>query len=82
MYYALTEGAAKAFIADLVPSEKRGTAYGLYNAVVGLLALPASVIAGLLWQSFGAGVPFVFGAALALTAAVLFGTQFKVSQSK
>ncbi len=81
LYYALTEGAAKAFIADLVPSDKRGTAYGLYNAVVGMLALPASVIAGILWQTLGAGAPFVFGAAMSLTAAILFVTQFRGSKS-
>ena len=81
LYYALTEGAAKAFIADLVPTEKRGTAYGLYNAVVGLLALPASVLAGVLWQAIGAGAPFVFGAAMSLIAAILFVTQFRNSKS-
>jgi MFS family permease len=70
---------AKAFIADLVPNERRGTAYGLYNATIGLMALPASVIAGLLWQGafgwkgFGPSAPFLFGAALALIAGLLFG---------
>jgi MFS family permease len=75
IYYGLTEGVAKAFVADLVPSEKRGTAYGIYNAAVGVAAFPASLIAGLLWQGaggwngFGAWAPFTFGAALALLAA-------------
>ncbi len=78
LFYAATEGTAKALVADLVPAEKRGTAYGLYNAAVGLTALPASVIAGLLWQGlgswtgFGASAPFFFGAALALLAGILF----------
>jgi len=77
-YYAAAEGVAKALIADLVVAEKRGTAYGLYNAAVGLMALPASLVAGLLWQGvgawtgFGASAPFFFGAALALLAGVLF----------
>ena len=54
IYYAATEGSAKAFIADLVPADRRGTAYGLYNAAIGLMAFPASAIAGLLWQgAFG-----------------------------
>lgn len=78
IYYAATEGVAKALIADLVTSERRGTAYGLYNAAVGLTAFPASLIAGLLWQGagiwqgFGASAPFFFGAAMALLAGLLF----------
>lgn len=77
IYYGLTEGVAKAFVADLVPAERRGTAYGIYNAAIGLTALPASLIAGLLWQGvgswhgFGPGAPFLFGALLALVAAGL-----------
>jgi MFS family permease len=78
IYYAATDGVTKAFIADLVPDERRGTAYGLYNAIIGLMALPASVIAGLLWQGafgwagFGPAAPFIFGASLAILAGVLF----------
>jgi len=78
LYYALTEGASRAFVADLVPQAQRGTAYGLYHASIGLAALPASLIAGLLWQGigawggFGPATPFYFGAAMALLAGVLF----------
>jgi len=78
IYYAATEGVARALVADLVPQERRGAAYGLFNAAIGLAALPASLIAGLLWQGagtwtgFGPSAPFFFGAALALTAGVLF----------
>lgn len=77
VYYAATEGVAKAYVADLVPAELRGTAFGVFNAAVGLMAFPASVLAGVLWQGafgwagFGPGAPFYFGAALAGTAAVL-----------
>src|SRR5512134_1016874 len=53
LYYAATEGAARALVADLVPQEQRGTAYGLFNAAIGITALPASLIAGLLWQGAG-----------------------------
>ena len=76
-YYALTEGVAKAFLADVVPGERRGTAYGVYNAAIGLTALPASVLAGVLWQGVGGwtglgpAAPFLFGGSLALVAAVL-----------
>jgi MFS family permease len=78
VYYAATEGVAKALVADLVPDAQRGTAYGLFNAAIGLTALPASVIAGLLWQGvgmwagFGASAPFFFGASMALLAMLLF----------
>jgi MFS family permease len=71
VYYGLAYGTTKAMVADLVPAELRGTAYGTYNATMGLLDFPASLIAGLLWQALGPSVPFLFGAALALTAAVL-----------
>lgn len=78
IYYALTEGAGKALIADLVPNEKRGTAYGLYAAAVGLTAFPASLIAGLLWSGlgswtgFGPAAPFYFGSVLTILAGLLF----------
>lgn len=77
-YYAATEGTAKALVADLVPDAQRGMAYGLFNAAIGLTALPASVIAGALWQGvgawtgYGASAPFFFGAAMALFAMILF----------
>jgi MFS family permease len=77
LYYGLSYGAAKAMVADLVPEHLRGSAYGTYNAVLGILDFPASLIAGVLWQGvgawagFGASAPFLFGAALALLAAVL-----------
>lgn len=76
-YYALTEGTAKAFVADLVLQKQRGTAYGLYNAAIGLTALPASLIAGVLWQGLGGWsglgpvAPFLFGAFMAMIAGVL-----------
>jgi MFS family permease len=78
LYYALTEGSSRAFVADLVPQEQRGTAYGLFHAGVGLAALPASLMAGILWQGlgswpgFGPAAPFYFGAVMALLAVVLF----------
>ncbi|HTY64226.1 MAG TPA: MFS transporter [Acidobacteriota bacterium] len=78
IYYAATEGSTKAFIADLVAPEQRGKAYGISNAVIGLMAFPASVIAGLLWQGafawsgFGHPAPFLFGAGMAILAGILF----------
>jgi MFS family permease len=71
IYYALTEGTAKALVADLVPQEQRGTAYGYFNAAIGLTTLPASLIAGGLWQWINPAAPFFFGAAMALFAGIL-----------
>ena len=77
-YHGLVESNARAFVADLAGAEGRGAAYGLYHAVVGLATLPASLIAGVLWQGvgdwagFGPAAPFLFGAALACVAALLF----------
>jgi MFS family permease len=71
LYYAGTEGVAKALVADVVGGEHRGTAYGLYNAAIGVMALPASVIAGLLWDHVSPAAPFYFGAATAAGAMIL-----------
>ncbi|PJF43797.1 MAG: MFS transporter [Phototrophicales bacterium] len=79
IYYAATQGTAKAVIADFVPMEQRGVAYGYYNAIVGFMALPSSLLAGVLWQGigdwdgFGPSAPFMVGALLALLATTLFG---------
>ena len=77
LYYGMAYGSANALVADLVPEHLRGTAYGTYNAVIGLLAFPASFIAGVLWQGlgkwagFGPSAPFLFGGLMALIAAIL-----------
>ena len=68
VYYGVVEGVARALVADLVPPEKRGTAYGLYHGVVGLTLLPASLIAGWLWGAVSPAAPFYLGAGLALVA--------------
>ena len=70
-YMAMTEGVSKAFVVDMVPSDKRGTAIGLYYTATGLLALASSIIAGLLWDKVGVSAPFLFGSAAALVAAVM-----------
>ena len=70
IFFGLTEGAERALIADLVPPERRGTAYGWYNLAIGLGALPASVLFGLVWDRAGAAAAFTMGASLALAAAV------------
>jgi MFS family permease len=70
VYFGLTEGVEKAMVADLVPADVRGAAYGWYNLTIGLAAFPASLLFGYLWQAFGAPVAFMTGAGLALAAAV------------
>lgn len=74
IYFGLTEGVEKALVADLAPPRLRGSAFGLYHLAVGLAALPASVLFGVIWQQAGAGAAFGFGAVLALCAAVLLST--------
>jgi len=77
LYYGLAYGTAKAMVADLVAPELRGTAYGTYNAVLGIIDFPASLIAGVLWlgvggwAGFGPSAPFLFGSGLAFLAAAL-----------
>lgn len=71
LYYAFTEGVQKAYIADMVPEGQRGTAMGTYNAMTGLAALPASIMAGYLWQTFGPMVAFNTSSAIAVIAALL-----------
>ena len=69
VYYGLTEGAEKALVADLVPPSLRGTAFGWYNAVVGVGALLASVGFGFVWTRVSPAAAFFMGATLALAAA-------------
>ena len=70
LYYGAFLGASSALVADLVPDGLRGTAYGIFNAALGVAALPASVIAGLLWDWYGPAAPFLFGGAIALIATI------------
>jgi MFS family permease len=71
VYSGLTEGAEKALVADLVPAEQRGTAYGLYNLAFSITVLPASLLTGALWNFYGARVAFLASAAVATFAAGL-----------
>jgi MFS family permease len=77
LYYGTVEGVTRAFVADLVPAEKRGTAYGLYHGVVGLTLLPASIIAGWLWDTVSPAAPFYLGAGLAFVAMLALLTLIK-----
>jgi MFS family permease len=70
VYFGLTEGSERALVADLVPLERRGTAFGWYNLAIGLGALPASLMFGVIWDRAGPAIAFIMGASLALVAAL------------
>lgn len=73
LFYALTEGAERALVADLVPAQARGRAFGAFHAATGLASLPASLLFGLCWKVFGSQAAFLAGAGLALVStAALF----------
>jgi len=69
--FGLTEGSEKALVADLVAPERRGAAFGWYHATIGIAALPASVLFGVLWDRYGAPTAFTVGAMLSVVAAML-----------
>lgn len=69
LYSAATDGVQKALVSDLVSDDKRGTGLGIYNSLLGMTLLPASVVAGLLYDRVNNSAPFYYGAALALAAA-------------
>lgn len=68
VHYGLTEGVGKALVADLVPPERRATAYGILGTVQGLCVLPAGLLAGWLWTAASPQAPFLAGAALSFAA--------------
>lgn len=78
-YIALTEGVSRAYVADLVPDERRASAMGLYSASIGATLLVASLIGGALWDFVGPSATFVFGAATALAAALALLTSSRAS---
>lgn len=71
LFYGMTEGVEKAYLSDLAQPEERGGAFGWYNFAVGVGALPASLLFGLIWQKSSPQTAFAFGAGLACLAAIL-----------
>ena len=71
LFFGLTEGAERALVGDVVPGAQRGAAFGMYNAAVGVTALPASVLTGAIWQFYGRAAAFGFGAGMALLASLV-----------
>lgn len=68
VHMGMTQGLLAAMVADTAPADLRGTAYGFFNLVSGIAMLAASVVAGLLWDRFGASVTFHAGAAFCVMA--------------
>ena len=81
LFYGLTEGVEKAFIADLVPANLRGTAFGIYHFTLGVVALPSSLVCGFLWNTFSSRVALGTGAALAGAAAMVLMSLPRESES-
>lgn len=79
LYGAACDGVQKALAADLIGKKNRGTGLGLYNAIIGITLLPASIIGGFLWDNYGHAVPFIFGAVMAFLAAVLLSIFYRRS---
>jgi MFS family permease len=81
LYSALVDGSQKAMISDIVSKDLRGTGYGIYHAILGVTLLPASLIAGLLYDNVGSDAPFYFGSIMALMATV-FMVVFTITNRK
>lgn len=72
LFFGMSEGAEKALVADLAPASRRGAAFGWFNAAVGIAALPASIVFGLVWDAYGPEAAFGMGASIAVVSCVLF----------
>jgi MFS family permease len=81
LYFGLTEGAEKAWVADMAPVLHRGTAFGVYNAALGVGGLAASVLFGLIWTQISPRAAFLTGAAIALLAWTLLAALFPKRQN-
>jgi MFS family permease len=71
VYSALVDGSQKALISDIISKDLKGTGFGLYHAVLGITLLPASLIAGLLYDKVNSNAPFYFGSLMAFIASLL-----------
>jgi len=76
LYFGLTEGVEKAWVADMAPATARGLAFGIYNGALGLGGLAASLVFGLIWTRVSPTAAFLTGASLALAASVLLYLAF------
>jgi MFS family permease len=83
LFMGLTEGVQKAFLATIIPADFKATAFGVFNTVVGIATLPASLIGGWLWDKVSPSATFYFGAITAALSSLLFiGFVFVVNRHK
>jgi len=82
LYSAATDGIQKAFISDVIDENKKGTGLGIYNALIGITLLPASLIAGILYDKVDSSIPFYFGCATAIISAILMLIFYLVYRKK
>ena len=82
VYKGASEGVLKAYVTDIVPPDLRGTALGTFHTAVGMVMLPGGIIAGLLWDQWGASATFAYGAVTALAAMALLSFVGKGDRSK
>lgn len=82
LYSAATDGIQKALVSDIIDRDKQGTGLGIYNAVIGITLLPASLIAGVLYDKVNNQAPFYFGAVMALIASVMMFIFYKDESAK
>lgn len=81
VFTAMTAGVERAFIAEIAPAHLKGTMLGLHATLAGIALLPASVIAGALWDGVGAAAPFVYGGVMSLLAAVILWKGLKTAEA-
>ena len=72
IFVAINEGVQRAYVATIIKPEIKWTGYGIYHTIIGLAALPSSIIGGALWQNIGPQALFFYGAAMSLLSCVLF----------
>jgi len=72
VYYGLSEGVIKAYIADLVEPHQRATAYGIFNTAIGIALVAASIIFGTVWDAFGSRAAFLLSSALGMLGFCIF----------
>jgi len=77
LVYALVDGTQRAFVSDLALEERSGFALGTFHTCIGLSALPASIIAGALWQQFDPSITFLFGSILGFVSSALIKASMK-----
>lgn len=80
LYSAATDGVQKALVSDIIQENKRRTALGIYNCIIGVTLLPASVIAGVLYEKINYSAPFYFGSAMAFTAFILMVVFYRINK--